>query len=163
MRGDAFHELTSWIDYPMFIVTAAAGDRRAGCLVGYLTQASMRPPRLLALISKVNFTFRVAAEAEVLGVHFLSTGNLELARLFGEETEDRIDKFERCRWEPGPAGVPVLLDARGWVAGRIEDRLDAGDHVAHLLDPIEAAVLGKGPEPALSFHQVRHFAPGHPL
>ncbi len=41
------HALVTEIDYPMFIVTAAAGGRRAGCLVGFTTQCSIHPPRFL--------------------------------------------------------------------------------------------------------------------
>ena len=36
-----FQELADHFDYPMFIVTAAVGDRRAGCLVGFCTQCSI--------------------------------------------------------------------------------------------------------------------------
>jgi flavin reductase (DIM6/NTAB) family NADH-FMN oxidoreductase RutF len=158
---DAFHDLVSWIDYPMFIVTTAAESRRAGCLVGFLTQASMKPPRLLVLLSKANFTFRVAQGADVLVVHFLATTDLELARLFGEQTGDRTDKFEHCQWDDGPSGVPVLRDVTGWTAGRILERLDGGDHVAHLVEPF-AAQANPGEDGQLSFHQVRHLKPGHP-
>ncbi len=44
---DAFQTLVADIDYPMFIVTTAADGERAGCLIGFLTQASIKPPRLL--------------------------------------------------------------------------------------------------------------------
>jgi flavin reductase (DIM6/NTAB) family NADH-FMN oxidoreductase RutF len=159
---DAFHDLMSWIDYPMFIVTTAAAGQRAGCLVGFLTQASMNPPRLLVLISKVNFTFRVAKQADVLVVHFLSADDMDLARLFGERTGDEVDKFQLCEWEEGPSGVPVLRDVKGWVAGRVRQRFDCGDHVAHLIDPTDAESRPGGGHHQLSFQQVRDLNPGHP-
>jgi flavin reductase (DIM6/NTAB) family NADH-FMN oxidoreductase RutF len=157
---EAFHTLVSGIDYPMFIVTAAADGRRSGCLVGFVTQASIDPARLMVMISKVNHTFQVVERASSLIVHFLHENNHELARLFGEETGDEVDKFASCEWKKGPDDTPVLLGVRGWVAGRILARSDAGDHVAHLIS-VTAAGLDQ-PGSQLGFQASRRMHPGHP-
>jgi flavin reductase (DIM6/NTAB) family NADH-FMN oxidoreductase RutF len=159
IRGD-FERLVADLDYPMYVVTAAVDGERAGCLVGFATQASIDPPRLVVLVSKANETFHVASKAEVLGVHYLGADNKDLATLFGEESGDWTDKFSRCEWQEGRGGVPVLLGVRGWVAGRVLERLDAGDHVAHLLEPIDVGVAHAGPP--LTLRQVRDLDPGHP-
>ena len=65
------HRLVSALDYPMFIVTVAAGDERAGCLVGFATQCSIDPPRFLVCISDKNRTFRVARDADTMVVHLV--------------------------------------------------------------------------------------------
>jgi len=155
----AVHELISELDYPMFIVTATAGGERAGCLVGFATQCSIEPPRFLACLSDKNRTFRVAREAELLVVHLVPEDADELAELFGSQTGDEIDKFERCAWHPGPGGTPVLDACGNWFAGRILERLPAGDHWAFLLEPIEAAAdRGEG---TFAFHRARCIQPGH--
>jgi flavin reductase (DIM6/NTAB) family NADH-FMN oxidoreductase RutF len=158
--SDNFNQLVAGIDYPMFIVTTVADRTRAGCLVGFVTQASMKEPRLLVCLSKANATFEVAARAEVLAVHFLGQSNRELAELFGEVTGDEVDKFSRCHWEEGPLGVPVLPECKGWVAAGILERFDCGDHVAFLVEP-RAAEVRRPDEAQLSFQQVRHLDPGH--
>lgn len=157
---EAFRALVARLDYPMFVVTAGANGDRSGCLVGFCTQASIDPPRLLVLLSKANHTFKVAERAEELVVHFLGDANLELARLFGEYTSDDVDKFALCDWRPTPSGTPVVTGTMGWVAGRIKARLDAGDHVAHLLEPTAAHAEKLGTQ--LGFQRVRDFDPGHP-
>jgi flavin reductase (DIM6/NTAB) family NADH-FMN oxidoreductase RutF len=156
----AFDELVSSVDYPMFIVTAAAGDEQSGCLVGFVTQASINPARLLVMLSKRNHTYDVAQLTETLAVHFLRRDNHELAALFGETTGDQVDKFSACRWRPGPDGVPLLDDVRGWVAGRIIGRFDGGDHVAHVLETVDAGVTSSD-RSSLTFQMVRDFDPGH--
>lgn len=156
---EAFEGLVSGIDYPMFIVTAAADGEQSGCLVGFSTQASIDPARLLVMLSKRNHTFAIAQRTDTLVVHFLHRDNHDLAALFGEETGDDTDKFTACDWSRGPAGTPVLDGVRGWVAGRVVARLDAGDHVAHVLDTIEAQALAAGP--SLTFQMVRDMDPGH--
>lgn len=159
--ADSFNDLVSSIDYPMYVVTAAAGEDRAGCLVGFATQASIDPPRLLVLLSKQNETYRIAQRSSTLVVHFLHAGNRDLADLFGEESGDWTDKFTRCRWRAGPDGVPVLDGVRGWVAGHMLSRFDAGDHVAHLLETIDAETSAAD-APPLTFQAVKDMRPGHP-
>lgn len=156
---DAFHELVSGIDYPMFIVTATDGGERAGCMVGFVTQASICPPRMIVMLSKANRTYEVSQDADRLVVHFLHRGNDDLASLFGEETGDEVDKFAVCDWQEGPAHEVILLGTRGWVSGTILARLDAGDHVAHLIDVIDAVTDTPGAQ--LAFQTVIDMQPGH--
>lgn len=143
----------------MFIVTVATDGDSGGCLVGFVTQASIDPQRLMVLLSKENRTFDLAQRAEILVVHFLTAANKNLASLFGGTSGDTADKFDHCDWSPGPGDTPVLSGARGWVAGRILERIDAGDHVAHLIDVI-AAQTDKL-DGAMGFQAVRDIDPGH--
>jgi flavin reductase (DIM6/NTAB) family NADH-FMN oxidoreductase RutF len=156
---DVFESLVGELEYPMLVVTAAAGDERAGCLVGFATQTSIDPGRYLVCISRSNRTHRVAAEAPVLAVHFLSSERHDLAELFGGETGDEVDKFEHCDWRAGPAGVPVLEGCRNWFAGEVIERHDLGDHSGFLLAP----VAGERGEPVRPFPsaRARRIDPGH--
>lgn len=159
---EAFRRLAGRLDYPMVIVTAAAGGERAGCLVGFHSQCSIDPPRYTVWISEKNHTHRVAAAAAVLAVHFPAPGNLDVAELFGTQTGDDVDKFARCAWTPGPDGVPFLDGVPDRFVGRVLDRRPTGDHTAHLLEPLDAdAVAGEGFTP-LMFQQVKDLDPGHP-
>jgi flavin reductase (DIM6/NTAB) family NADH-FMN oxidoreductase RutF len=159
-RSD-FHALTARIDYPMFVATTAAGDERAGCLVGFTSQCSIDPPRYLACISQANHTHRVAAKASAVALHVLRRDQRDLAELFGAETGDETDKFERCRWRPGAEGVPVLEDAPAGFVGRVIDRLDTGDHTAYVLELLDAW-SSDGTSALLTFQDVRDLHPGHP-
>ncbi len=157
---EAFERLVSLLDYPMYVVTTRSGDRNAGCLVGFTSQVSISPSRFLVGLSQRNHTFRVAREAPRLAVHLLPRTHRELARLFGSETGDRVDKFARCRWRPGPDGLPILTDATGWFVGDVLNRIDMGDHVGFLLEP----VTGDAPETfdqLVTFADVRDLEPGH--
>jgi flavin reductase (DIM6/NTAB) family NADH-FMN oxidoreductase RutF len=157
---EAFNTLVSGLDYPMYVVTAQTDGARSGCLVGFATQASITPPRLLVLISKLNHTLRVAERSNALAVHFLHRDNHDIAMLFGEETGDDVDKFSRCAWHDGPDGTAVLAGTRGWVVGRVLARWDAGDHVAHLIDVAHASLDLRGGQ--LGYQLVGDVHPGHP-
>jgi flavin reductase (DIM6/NTAB) family NADH-FMN oxidoreductase RutF len=154
-----FNSLVGDLDYPMFIVTACAGGERSGCLIGFATQASIDPSRFLVGLSHENRTYRVAQGTDLLGVHFVPEDATELAELFGGETGDEVDKFERCAWIEGPGGTPLLEGCPNRFVGRVLARLDAGDHDAILLEPVLAERGTDADE--FSFHRAKRIEPGH--
>jgi flavin reductase (DIM6/NTAB) family NADH-FMN oxidoreductase RutF len=156
----AFERVMTSLDYPLFVVTAAADGERAGCLVGFATQTSIHPPRFLACISKKNHTYGVAREAETLAVHVVPHTGHDLAELFGGETADEgVDKFERAQWHEGPGGAPVLEAAEAWFVARVLELIDLGDHCGFLLEPVEAHKAGD--EDELGFQDAKDIEPGH--
>jgi flavin reductase (DIM6/NTAB) family NADH-FMN oxidoreductase RutF len=157
-----FLELGGSLDPPLFIVTAAQGDRREGCVIGFATQCSFDPARFLACLSRENRTYRLGLIADALAVHLIPRARADLAELFGGETGDQIDKFASCAWHPGPRGLPILDGCPSWFAGTIQARLNLGDHVGFLLDPF-AARYAPGEE-IVYFQSVKDdIDPGHPI
>jgi flavin reductase (DIM6/NTAB) family NADH-FMN oxidoreductase RutF len=155
----AFTRLVASLDYPLFVVTVAADGERSGCLIGFASQVSIHPPRFLACLSKKNRTYEVALRADVLVVHVVDADDRGTAELFGGETGDEVDKFAVASWRPGPGGAPVLEACDRWFAGRVLDRVDLGDHVGFVLDPVEADVASTDDQ--LSFQDARDIDPGH--
>lgn len=154
-----FLRLAGSLDYPVFIVTAADGERREGCVIGFASQTSFRPPRFLACLSRTNRTFRFAQHVEALAVHLVPRDAIDLVELFGGETGDDIDKFARCEWAPGPRGLPILERCPSWFAGAILARHDLGDHMGFLLEPFDAR---HEPGALVCFQRVKDVDPGHP-
>lgn len=157
--AETFSKLTGELDYPMLVVTTAAGEERAGCLVGFATQCSIDPARFMVCLSDKNHTFRVAERAAALAVQFLPETATDLAELFGRQTGDELDKFSRCSWHDGPQGLPILERCERWFAGEILERWVLGDHAGYVLEPFAAHDTGDGS--VLGFSQVRSLTPGH--
>ena len=148
------------LDTAMVIVTAASGDRRAGCLVGFHGQCSISPPRYAVWISTANHTHPVAASAEVLAVHFLTADDHDLAELFGGETGDDVDKFGLVEWHAGPGGVP-LLDAcpHRLIGRRVAWHEGIGDHTCAVCEPLDVRI---GEFVPLGLTDVEDVDAGHP-
>jgi hypothetical protein len=100
----------SHLNTALVIVTAAALPddavgafeyERSGCVVGFVTQASIDPWRLLVCLSPANHTCGVAARASHLAVHLIPHDRFDLARLFGELTGDDVNKFTRLQMALG--------------------------------------------------------------
>ena len=153
---EAFEKIVSQLEYSMFIVTAPGP---LGCLVGFATQASIDPHRFIVCLSHTNRTFREGGDAPAFGVHAVPADAPDLAELFGGETADTTNKFERVQWHAGPEDVPILERCENWFVGRVLSRIDAGDHDAFLLAPIAAH---GGDEEEFTFHRARRIKPGHP-
>lgn len=153
-----FSELACALDYPLYVVTTAVDGEPTGCLIGFATQCSIQPPRFLACISKKNHTFHLSGQALRLAVHVVDRDNKPLARIFGGETGDKVDKFSQVHWHVVD-GVPVLNDCNRWFIGEVVQRIDLGDHIGHLLEPckVDAGVVSE----QLTFQQARDIKPGH--
>ena len=160
-RREAFDAVMAMADPPVYIVTLAVGQERAGCLVGFATQVSIDPARFMVGMSRRNHTYRIAAHARRLAVHLLAVDQMRLAALFGAETGDEVDKFDRVRWRVGPEGVPVLLESPAWFYGPVLGRYDLGDHVGFVLEP-EDGVAPVETGKVVRLGAVSHLRPGHP-
>jgi flavin reductase (DIM6/NTAB) family NADH-FMN oxidoreductase RutF len=134
--NEPFEDLMAMLDYPALVVTTQAAGQPAGCLVSFTTRTSVEPPRFLVGVAKSSHTFAVASRSQHLAVHVLSRRHRALAELFGGQTGHQINKFDRCSWRAGPQGMPMLDDAIAWFVGRTVNWIDAGDHVAYLLEPV---------------------------
>ncbi len=156
---EEFGAFVEGLDYPMFVVTTEHAGERSGCLVGFATQVSIDPPRMLVCISEKNHTHRLARHAEHVAVHVLSPGQHDLASLFGEETGDEVDKLARCSWHAGPGGAPVLDEAARHLVGRVLSRTPLGDHLGLLLEPVATGVSER--PVAFRLSDARDLEPGH--
>jgi flavin reductase (DIM6/NTAB) family NADH-FMN oxidoreductase RutF len=145
----------------MCVVTAVAGEERSGCLVGFSSQCSIRPVRFVVWLSKVNHTYGVARAADCLAVHLLTPDQHELAALFGGETGDEVDKFRQARWTRGHGGAVVLEDTAAWFVGTVEGRVEGGDHVGFVLEPVQWGERADGP--LLRLDDALDISPGHPV
>ena len=140
------------LDYPMFIATVP-GD---GCLVGFTTQCSIDPVRFIVCLSNKNRTYRLARDATHMALHVVPEDREDLAELFGGETADDVDKLARVEWSAGPGDAPLIAGCP-YVAGRLLERVEVGDHVAFVLE----VEVEEGAAKPLRFAHARAIDPGH--
>lgn len=160
MSDDAFGRLMSSVDPPLIVVTTAAEDERAGCLVGFHVQSSIDPQHYCVWLSKANHTYRVGLRATHFAVHFLSADDLDLAERFGTQSGEDTDKFAGLDVELDPHGVPLLAACPNrMVVERIAALDDGSDHLC-LTTAVLSARSEEGFEP-LRVSDAAHLNPGH--
>ena len=159
--AEAMDASTHRVDVPLYIVTVGAADQeKSGCLAGFVTQCSIRPPRFLVCLSKLNHTFFVGERATGIALHLLGDDQPDLARLFADRTGDTYDKFEHCDWHRGTTGAPVLAQCAAWLEGTVLDRHSVGDHEALVMAPTGGGAGRHGG--LLTLRNAPAFHPGHP-
>lgn len=160
MGSDDFATLMTSVDARLIVVTAATGEERAGCLVGFHSQSSIEPERYCVWLSKANHTYRVALRTTHLGVHFLTSDDHALAERFGTLTGDETDKYDGLRVGSGAGGAPTLLDCPHRLELERIALLDEGsDHVCITTRVLAAHTIGAFAPLLLS--QVGDLTPGH--
>ncbi|HEX4129977.1 MAG TPA: flavin reductase family protein [Pirellulales bacterium] len=125
----AIDDVFRMVDRPVWVVTAADGERRGGLLATWIAQCSLDPakPMLLAGLAPHHFTAELVTASRWLAVHLLAAGQAELALNFALGSGRDRDKFAAIGWSSGPGGCPILEDCLGWLAGRAVDGHDTGD------------------------------------
>lgn len=159
--NEAYDELMERCDGAMVVVTTGDGRERAGCVVGFHGQCGIEPRQHAIWLSKANHTYRVALHASHLAVHFLTPADEDVARVFGEESGDEVDKFERVAWTLGPSDVPLVDALPSRFVGRRVALLDVGgDHACFVIE-VEDAVGADAFRP-LRLQGLADLTPGHP-
>jgi flavin reductase (DIM6/NTAB) family NADH-FMN oxidoreductase RutF len=150
------------VDYAYYVVTARTDEGAlGGCLAGFVTQCSIVPPNFLVCISKVNHTFDVAQRSSALGLHLLGGDQEKLARRFGEETGDLVDKFAGLDWERGQYGAPLLAESAVSLECVVLGHFSVGDHEAFLVRGTGS--VDRGRPGLLTYRTAPPLTPGHPV
>jgi flavin reductase (DIM6/NTAB) family NADH-FMN oxidoreductase RutF len=161
MTSDAFETLMDSVDPPLIVLTTAAENTWAGCLVGFHGQSSLSPQQYCIWLSKANHTYRASLRAGHFVVHFLGRDDLTLAERFGTQCGEDGDKFTGLDIDLDPQGLPVLRACPNRMSlERIAMIDDGGDHVCLTTRVISAE--SAGPFVPLRVSAATHLDPGHP-
>lgn len=131
MNEEVFDDLMSSTDSALIVVTTAAENEQAGCLVGFHSQSSMSPAQYGFWLSKANHTYRVSLRSKHFAVHFLTTDDLAMAQRFGARSGEEVDKFRGLDVITTEQGVPLLTAVPNRIVVESITMLDdGGDHVS---------------------------------
>lgn len=131
------------IDRPLWLLTAAAGDRRGGMILTYVSAASLVPelPRVLIGVAKHHHTWSLLEAAGTFALHLLEEGHLEWVWHFGLRSGRDCDKLAGVATRTAVTGSPVL-PGFGYLDCRVEARLDSGDRTVYMAEVLEAGPPG---------------------
>jgi flavin reductase (DIM6/NTAB) family NADH-FMN oxidoreductase RutF len=156
----AFDTLMAAANPPLIVLTTAAEDEQAGCLVGFHVQSSITPRRYCVWLSKANHTYRVSLRARHFAVHFLTAGDLDLAERFGTVSGEDTDKFAGVDADLDQFGVPLLSALPNRMSlERISMLDDGSDHVCLTTEVRSADTAGDFVP--LRVSDAAHLEPGH--
>lgn len=143
----------------VWVVTAAAGDRRGGLVATFVNPASLCPlppavdaepgampdlPRVVLGVARQHHTWGLIEASNAFALHLIGEEHLEWVWRFGLCSGRDVDKLAGLASERAATGSPLLSDAFGWLDCRVESRLDTGDRTVYLAAVVQGRWRGRG-------------------
>src|SRR5882724_3229152 len=123
----------------LYIMTSRSADRVGAATVTWVSQASFRPPLIMAALRRDGSLFGCLRESGVAALHVLGRSQQDVARRFFAPTEAADGLLNGEPVAPGLTTAPILGCAPAYVECRVRQLIDApGDHAVVLLEVIEA-------------------------
>jgi len=146
-------------DRELWLVTAAANERRGGLIATFVSQASIVPalPRVLVGIARQHHTWQLIEASSAFALHLFGEEHLDWVWRFGLRSGRDIDKLAGLAVVVEATGSPILRDALGWLDCRVESRLDTGDRTLYLAAVLRGEVTREGS--ALTAQRMIQLAP----
>lgn len=150
----AFRSLTCGL----YIVTAKAGERAAGCVVNTLQQVTSSPAQVSVALHKENATTAAIQSSGRFAASCLAQdAAMELIGTFGFHCSDDIDKFAAFKTAIDGAGVPYVAgQSIARFSSRVVQEVDLGTHVMFVGEVEEAEKLSdEAPMTYAYYHQAK--------
>jgi len=134
------------VDREVWIVTAAADQRRGGLVATWVSQASIdaKHPRAAVGLAPNHFTTQLVAQSGAFGLHLVRADQIELVWNFGLDSGQDRDKLEGLAATARATGSPILENCLAWLDCRVTERFEMADRWYFWADVIAGNVVGRG-------------------
>jgi|SRR5579859_7505252 len=123
----------------MYIITSRSGHHYGAATVTWLSQASFKPPLIMAAIRTDSTVFKCLSCSGFVAIHVLAAEQQDVAQRFFFPTQAGDGRINGEPFTNGVTGVPVLLNMPAYVECRVARILaDVGDHAVVLFEVVEA-------------------------
>ena len=122
----------------MYIVTSSAGPHYGAATVTWLSQASFKPPLVMAAIRPDSNVFKCLAESGTAAVHVLDSSQQDMAFRFFSPTRVVDGTINGEPFTPGVTSAPILTNAAAYFECLVRRMMTLGDHAVVILEVIEA-------------------------
>jgi flavin reductase (DIM6/NTAB) family NADH-FMN oxidoreductase RutF len=141
---DALAAALGRIPSGLFILTVRHGDRETGMLASWVQQCSFDPPRLTVAVRKGRYVLDWLTDGAAFVLNVVPEHGKALIAHFGKGFGPGEAAFDGLELGRTADGTPVLPTAHAYLACRVRERFDVGDHVL-VVGGVEAgAVLNPG-------------------
>lgn len=126
----------------IYVMTSSAGLSHGVATITWLSQASFKPPLVMAAIRPDSNLFKCLVESGVAAVHILDCDQKQLAQRFFAPTKviDRTINGEP--FVPGLTRAPILENASAYFECVVRQITTLGDHAVVIMEVIDAECRG---------------------
>ena len=147
------------MDFEVFVLTAAHGDRCNGQIVCWVMPATIVPqvPRLIVGVGRMNYTRELIEASRKFALNMLAKDQWPWVPHFGFRSGRDADKFAAIPFERGMTGSPLLPGVVGYLECDVRSVLDGGAHLFYLADVLEGKLISD--RDPLRLHQLFEVLP----
>jgi flavin reductase (DIM6/NTAB) family NADH-FMN oxidoreductase RutF len=123
----------------MYVVTARDGDQFGAATITWLSQASFKPPLLMAAIRPDSNVFKCLAGSGAAAVHVLGAEQQAIGQKFFAPTMAGDGRLNGEPFTSGVTGAPILTSLGAYVECRVRRIVGTGgDHTVVMMEVVEA-------------------------
>ena len=127
----------------LYVVTSSSGAQHGAATVTWISQASFKPPLVMAAIRPESHVFRCLAESGVAAIHILECDQQDMAQRFFSPTRVLDGTINGEPFVPGVTHAPILKNARAHVECVVRHIFTRGDHAVVVMEVVEAECHGQ--------------------
>jgi flavin reductase (DIM6/NTAB) family NADH-FMN oxidoreductase RutF len=123
----------------VYVLTSRSEDRYGAATVTWVSQASFKPPLIMAAVRRESNVFKCLAESRSAVLHIVGDRQQEIARRFFFPTHAVAGTINGEAFMDGRTAAPVLPNLPAYIECELERIVDTeGDHAIVILRAIEA-------------------------
>lgn len=143
MEAKARQQTLRKISNGVYVLTARCADRYGAATVSWVSQASFKPPLIMAAVRRQSTVFGCMADGGIAALHIVGDDQLELARKFAATTDAGADTINGVPFSEGKTTAPVLRELPACLECSVDQIVDVGgDHAVVILRVVEARCDG---------------------
>jgi len=127
----------------LYVMTSSSGARHGAATVTWISQASFKPPLVMAAVRPDSNVFSCLAESGVAAVHILGCDQQDMAQRFFSPTRVLDDTINGEPFTPGVTRAPILKNARAHFECVVRHIFARGDHAVVVMEVVEAECHGQ--------------------
>lgn len=145
MDSTAFFKMT----YGIYLICSKSGEEMSGYIANTAFQVTAEPPQIAISCHKKNTSARIIEQSGHFSLSVLEKDtDAGLIGMFGYQSGNDTEKFNRVNYKIGNNGTPVILShAIASFECDVVDKFDVGTHYLFIGKVTEAEVLEKEKEP----------------
>ncbi len=129
------------INYGLYIMTAASQGEIAAGAVNWLSQASFKPPLVMAAVKSGSRLHELIEKSRGFVVNILREDQKSVAEAFFAPSKVEGTTINGYRFEPAPrTGAPILIDLPAWFEVLVTDVVKRGDHTIFVGEVVEVGL-----------------------
>ena len=123
----------------VYILTARSADRYGAATITWVSQASFKPPLIMAAVRRESNVFKCLTESRYAVLHVLGDRQQDIARRFFFPTHAVCGTINGEAFMEGRTAAPVLPNLPAHIECELERVVDTeGDHAVVILRAVEA-------------------------